>query len=503
MNSFWVWFPLVGSWSIRLGAFVVVPFRRTPEAARTWLLLFFVLPWVALPVYLALGRPRHSPERKARFERLPGVLERAFVDARLPDDSVDSPGGPGEPGSIDALTRSLCRMPPLLGNALELLPAYDETVARLVADIDSATRQVHLEFYIFADDATGDTVMRALERARGRGVTCRVLIDAMGSWSSARTVERRLVAAGARVVRILPLARRWRSSRLDLRNHRKIVVIDERIAYTGSQNLVDASANGALADTPLPNRELVVRLTGPGVLALQAVFLGDWYLETGEEIVERGEKDGIGEHGDVGHGGAYAMSGEPVEPVARHVLEDIRVQMLPSGPDYPAGSIDTLFASLVHDAERQVVLVTPYFIPNRPLAHSLVAAALAGVHVTLIVSRTADSRLVGPAQDSYYAELMRAGVRIERHVPAFLHAKHLRIDERVVVIGSSNMDMRSFELNAEISLIAYGERISRAVRDVEHELLEHAERVDPERWARRPLRRKLVENSARLFSDLL
>ena len=487
LDSFWPWFPLVGSWSIRLGAFVVVPFRRTPEAARTWLLLFFVLPWVALPVYLALGRPRHSPERKARFERLPDVLERAFADARLPEGAVDSPDGPGEPGSIDALTRSLCRMPPLLENALELLPEYDETVARLVTDIDRATRQVHLEFYIFADDATGDTVMRALERARHRGVTCRVLIDAMGSWSSARAVERRLAAAGVRVVRILPLARRWRSSRLDLRNHRKIAVIDERIAYTGSQNLVDAGANGALGDVPVPNRELVVRLTGPGVLALQAVFLGDWYLETGEEIDDE----------------VHAVPCEAVEPEPQCVLEDIRVQMLPSGPDYPAGSIDTLFASLVHDAEREIVLVTPYFIPNRPLAHSLAAAALAGVDVTLIVSHTADSRLVGPAQDSYYADLMRAGVEVERHVPAFLHAKHLRIDERVVVIGSSNMDMRSFELNAEISLIAYGTRIARAVRDVERELLEHAERVDLERWARRPLRRKLVENSARLFSDLL
>ena len=491
IETLWTWLPSVGSWTIRIGAFVVVPFRRPPEAARTWLLLFFVAPWIALPAYLAIGRPRHSPERRTRFAALPEVLGRTFA-AALSRTGADGANG----GSLDApprdetetLVHALARMPALDGNRVELLPDYETSIDRLVADIDAARRHVHLEYYILADDATGGRVMAAVERARARGVACRVLFDALGSWSSARAVEARLAAAGAEVHRILPIARRLRSSRLDLRNHRKIAVLDGTVAWTGSQNLVDATAGG----TPVPNRELVVRLTGPGVVALQAVFLGDWYLETGREL-----------------DGADALAPPDAAPPPsgaedpERVVDGVRLQTLPSGPDYPGGGVDTLFASLIHDARDEVVLVTPYFIPNRPLVHALCAAALAGVAVTLIVSRVSDSALVGPAQDSFYAELMESGVTVRRHEGAFLHAKHLRIDDRVSIIGSSNMDMRSFELNAEISLILYGAPVARALAAVETDLLRTAGAVDPARWEVRPLPRKLLENSARLFADLL
>ena len=386
-GDLWAWLPALGSWAIRIGAFVVVPFRRPPAAARTWLLLFFVAPWIALPVYLAIGRPRHSPARRERFARLPEVLARTFgvadaIDADTggspdPDDGArGEDDGAGFDASTERLVHRLCRLPALDGNRVELLPDYEGSIDRLVDDVDAACERVHLEYYILADDATGGRVMEALERARARGVACRVLFDALGSWSSARAVERRLALAGVEVARILPIGRRLRSSRLDLRNHRKIATIDGEVAWTGSQNLVDATAGG----TPVPNRELVVRLTGPGVAALEAVFLGDWYLETGEEL-------------DVGAAAPAAGRARAIPDTwqdDRRTVDGVRVQALPSGPDYPGGGVDTLFTSLIHDARREVVLVTPYFIPNRPLAHALRAAALAGVDVTLIVSRISD-----------------------------------------------------------------------------------------------------------------
>ena len=463
----------VVSWAIRIAAFIIVPFRRSPAEARTWLLAFFVAPVPAWLLYLAIGRPEHSKKRKALFAQLPDVLERAVTRSGLSTAGFDTNVFPRQK-SIAQLATNLASLPPLPANDIELLPDYDGVIDRLVEDIDAARHHVHLEFYIFANDATAERIMVALERAEGRGVKTRVLIDAMGSFGFSRKTERNLRAAGVEVQRVLPLARRWNASRIDLRNHRKIVIIDGMIGYTGSQNAVDAAVSENFV-----HQELMCRVRGPIVGALQIVFLGDWYLETETELDDSALFDND------------RAAGQSV------------LQTLPTGPDYEQGRVDMIFTEMFYAARDEIVIATPYFVPNEPLLQALKTAATREVKVTLILSRRLDSKIVSYAQRSYYTELLKAGVNIVLFGPDFLHAKHMRIDDCCALIGSSNMDVRSFELNAEISIIIYDQAPIAELRKIETMFIEKSERLDFETWKARSLLAKTTENSMRLLSDLL
>jgi cardiolipin synthase len=316
--------------------------------------------------------------------------------------------------------------------------------------------------------------MDALLRAVRRGVTCRVLIDALGSHHWARRVVERLSAGGAEIRLALPFGFRRRSARADLRNHRKIAVIDGYIGYTGSQNIVDADFRPGIV-----NQELVVRVTGPIVLELQAVFVADWYLETEQ-----------------------ALAGPDLFPELS-ASGEVAAQVLPSGPDYPAAGIEHLIVALVHGARRRVAVTTPYFVPDEPLLQALQTAAMRGVEVHLVVSGIADHPLVNLAQRSYYAELLQSGVRIHLFQDKLLHAKHLSVDGEVALIGSSNVDIRSFVLNAEVSLITYNRDVVARLRAEQERNFAASVQLSLAAWAGRSPVGKFGENLARLLSPLL
>ncbi|WP_218578282.1 cardiolipin synthase [Vineibacter terrae] len=469
-GGFWAVVYIISAWAICIGALIVVPFRRSPEAAKGWLLLFFVAPWPALLLYQAIGRPTHPRWRRQRVAQFQKVFSANASRAT----GALSPFIVPAPGPAAALARGIGWMPVLSGNAVEFLPDYDGAIDRLVADIDGAQQHVHLLFYIFADDTTGRRVMAALERAQGRGVTCRVLIDAIGSRRWGRAVMARLAAAGIAAHRILPLRLISYATRADLRNHRKIAVIDGRTGYAGSQNIIDAALpNGQV------NRELQVRVQGPIVRQLQVVFAADWFLETEEQLADPGLP-------------------QPPEPAGT-----VAIQTLPSGPDLARGSVNDLFIALIAGARERVVITTPYFVPGETLLQAMRAAVLRGVQVDLIVSRRSDAVLVGLAQRSYYADMLACGVRIHLFQPAFLHAKHMSVDDGTVLIGSSNMDMRSFELNAEVSLVLYDRHAAERLRAIEGGYIAEATALDAAAWDARPLPIKVAENVARLMSPLL
>ncbi|MDF2812899.1 MAG: cls, partial [Microvirga sp.] len=276
----WATVYLASEWMVRIVMLIVVPFRRSPDAAKGWLLFVFFLPWPAMLVYFLIGRPGYPEWRQRRFARLPIVFRS--VDERLTEVTDEQkPDLPANLRQAATLIQNLGRFGSVSGNTAELLSRYDETIDRLVEDIDGAGLHVHLLFYIFADDATGQKVIDALGRAVSRQVPCRVLIDALGSrpWA-ARTIAS-LKSVGVEVHLVLPLGLlRRKSARADLRNHRKIAVIDGKIGYVGSQNLVNRDFKPGIV-----NQELVVRTTGPVVLQLQGVFVTDWFLET-EQVLD-------------------------------------------------------------------------------------------------------------------------------------------------------------------------------------------------------------------------
>jgi len=306
-------------------------------------------------------------------------------------------------------------------------------------------------------------------------VRCRVLADAVGSLSGLRTLRPRLTALGVAVhatlpVRLVP----WRKARLDLRNHRKIAVIDGRIGYTGSQNLVAAEfTEGVLYE------ELMVRVTGPVVLDLQYIFAADWFLETTEVL------DGSAEFP-----GPEIAGGVPAQALA-------------SGPAFPTQNNQRLIVALVHGARKKVVLTTPYFVPDDPLLQAMQTAVLRGIEVHLVVSERGDHFLVSLAQRSYYEELLQAGVRIHLYRKNFLHAKHLSIDDAVAVIGSSNLDIRSFALNAEVMLMIYDSGVAALLAAEQQRYYANSRILTLATWKQRSFRSQVAQNLARLLSPLL
>lgn len=463
---------LAVEWLIRLAMLAIVPQQRPPAAARTWLLLIFLLPIPGLVLYGIIGRA-YLPRRRIEMQRRASeVIRQAQARLAAPATAADLP----EPAAmVSALTVALGDFRPFAGNAVELIAAYEDGIGRLVDDIEAARHEVHLLTYIFASDATGTRVSDALLRAARRGATCRVVADAVGSSRGLKQFSHAWRAAGIEVHAALPMGSlRRRGSRFDLRNHRKIAVIDGSVGYIGSQNIV-----GPDFIPGYPNEELVVRMTGPGVAQLQALFASDFYFESGRVL------DSPASFPKLGAAGSSS------------------VQLLPSGPAYGRENAKELMVTLAYGARASIVVTTPYLIPDESFLQALGVAARRGVDVRVVVSRHANQRLAQLAQQSYYEALLDAGVGVYLYRPRFLHAKHMSVDDTVAMIGSVNADIRSFSLNAEASLLVYDRTIVASLRTIQDRYFADSERLTPQTWAARPVAVRMAQNVARLADSFL
>lgn len=484
----WNWLTFLGAFSYLVGfvALFFIPNNRKPSEATAWLLLIFVAPIVGVVLFLLLGSPKLSKwrrdEQRAMNNRIKYLAEEAEQTPELAP-LVDPPV-PARYEPFVNLIAQLTGMPSMAGNTIEFLPDYVGAAERIVQDIDAARRFVHVEYFMFADDKIGAPIIDALVRARQRGVICRVLIDYLGNFAYHGPVLKRLHAAGISVHRMLPanpFNNQW--NRIDLRNHRKIVVVDGWIGFTGSQNLIeDTYHKPENTEKGIHYLELVVRVTGPVVRELNAAFITDWYSET-EELLD--------EHT------------APEMRVRTPVTGDVLCQVLPSGPGFEHTNNLMLFVALIHAARRRVTIVNPYVVPEESLLLALTAAAQRGVEVTLIVSEIGDQFLAYHAQDSYYEQLLKSGVHIYRYqAPVILHSKSIHIDDDIAVIGSSNMDIRSFQLNLEITLVCYSTQVVAELQKIEAEYLRCSHSLQLEAWQSRPLLTKFFDNLARLTSAL-
>lgn len=465
---------LVSEWAIRLIMLLVVPYRRTPAAAKSWLLLIFFMPWLGLILFLLIGSNKLPAWRRQKIAGIRDVF-LGMWEKVLNHPTVIQPEIPRELRLSVKLAENLGTLPIMGNNHAEILTDYQGIVQRLITDIDGATDHVHLLYYIFAVDHTTKPIIEALGRAAERGVTCRVLVDSLGSRSSLTTLLPMLKDKGVEVHELLPIGLfRRKMGRVDLRNHRKIAVIDGQIGFTGSQNLVDAEFKPGIV-----YEELVVRVTGPIVLQLQLVFLVDWYLDC-DEVLDK-----------------------PTMLPAPKQTGEQSAQLVASGPGFERENNQRLFVALIHGAEKRVVITTPYFIPDTPLIQAMETAVMRGVDVHLIVSEKEDQLLVSLAQKSYYKELLLAGVKIHLYEKNFLHAKHMTIDDQISIIGSSNMDIRSFMLNAELSLVFYDHEVTKSLTQEHEQYFEHCKDLILEDWQRRPFPGWFFQYLARLMSPLL
>ncbi len=464
-------------------ATVLVSANRRPSAAIAWVLTIVFIPFLGALAYLLVGRSRLP---RARREKQAEVNE--LVLARTAGLSLVSHGGewPSWLHSVVALNRNLGALPMVGGNTAELIDDYEGSLEAMTAAIDGATASVHVEFYILVLDDATRPFFEALARAVARGVEVRVLSDHLAGFlqSNRRETQAFLRDAGIPWQGMLPLRPlRGQWQRPDLRNHRKIVVVDGRVGFTGSQNLIDSSyLKPKNVKRGLHWHEVMVRLTGPVVRELDAVFLTDWYSETDELL---------------------PLDTAPVVLPAPASDGIVDAQVLPSGPAFENENNLKLFAALIHKAERRVSITSPYFVPEESVLLAIVTAASRGLAVELFVSEIGDQALVHHAQRSYYEALLRAGVRIYLYrPPTVLHSKHFTVDEEVAVIGSSNMDIRSFSLNLEVSVLVHGRPFVDRMRAIEDSYRAESTLLTLDAWLARPVRGKVWDSLARLTSSL-
>lgn len=467
---------------IALVSLVVVPRNRRPQTALAWLLLIYILPLVGFLLFLLLGS-RRLPKRRREKQT---EINQYILDTTEGMDRVrkDPPWPPWlEP--IVELNRHLGAMPLVGGNTAELYTDYAGSIAAMTTAVRGARRVVHVEFYILSlDEATTD-FFDALDDAVRRGLIVRVLYDHVASVRvpGYRRTVKRLDAMGAQYAAMLPVRPwRWQWQRPDLRNHRKFLIVDGTTAFTGSQNLVERGYHRSrrLNGDRLAWKELMVRFDGPIAAGIEALFATDWYSETDELLLRE------------------SVVAPEVDPEL-----GLDAQVVPSGPAFEGENNLRLFNSLLYAAQEQIQICSPYFVPDESMLYAITTAAQSGLDVQLFVSEIGDQPLVFHAQRSYYEELLRAGVRIWLYrSPTVLHAKHFTIDDQVAVIGSSNMDMRSFSLNLEVSVMVRGASIIHALREVEQSYRDNSTELTLEQWMRRPKHMRALDDLARVTATV-
>ena len=471
-------------YALKIAAIGTIPENRNPSSSSAWLLLILFVPIIGFPLYWVLGSRWVKGRRRDVQNRANQLV--ADMTSEYPDlpPGVDSTAGLA---SIVHMNRNLTGMPAVTGVNHGLFDDTDELVAAMVDAVASATRYVHVQFYILNLDDTTSPLIDELAEASARGVRVRVLADHMGSrkYPGWKALQRRLADAGIEMhlmLPIQPLRGSWR--RPDLRNHRKLLVVDGETAFVGSHNLIHpayGSAKNVAAGREW--HDLSMQVTGDVVQQIEAVFAMDWFIESGERL---------GVEAD------FSKEAPQRRADPQTSSSWFRRARIPNR----AQSSDVHLADPSGDTRG--VHRQPYFVPDEALLGAITSAAIRGVDVELYVGEESDQFLVGHAQRSFYHALLDAGVRIFLYpAPLVLHSKYLTVDDEIGVIGSSNMDYRSFALNFETMLLGFG-------GDLVGQLQAHSARyrsvsaeLTLEEWLEQPWFRRYVDNVARLAAAVM
>lgn len=472
---------LLGLGFLQLGIVVRVLTRRLPVGeSLSWVLVAAGFPVLGPFLYLMFGELRLGSLRVKRFRALVAPVTKWLkeLDYARGEPSRDA-GAP-----FAQLAERSLGFPPMAGGRMTLLGSWQESFDAIIADINAAQESCWMEFYIWHHGGRAEEVEDALIAAAKRGVKCRVLLDAVGSRPYLRGAAiKRLREQGVQVVDALPGGLfRMLFVRFDLRLHRKVVVVDGRIGYTGSMNLVDPrffkqeSGVGQWIDA-------MARVEGPPVKALEITFLADWSVEAGEPFEQ------------------LRPSSECLEQIPS--AGDNVVQAIPSGPAYGLNAIERALVTACYSAREELILTTPYFVPDEPLQMALASAAMRGVRVRLICPKRVDSLLVRYASRAFFSELIAAGVEIWQFDGGLLHTKSVTVDGAWSLFGSLNLDPRSLHLNFELTLGVYDDRFTHELRELQLSYLSNAELLTHDELDRRTKPQLAAENLARLVAPLL
>ena len=451
--------------------------NRTPSSRVAWVAVIMFLPLLGVIAYLLLGETSIGRER---IKRLREVESRMPLpdDATFAPDSIDPQAVP-----LFDFARSINGFRGVAGNRFALMEDSDAAIDALVVDIGQAAEHVHISFYIWLDDHNGGKVADAVAAAARRGVRCRVMVDALGSraftrskrWGQLRDAGVDTLATLDDVPRLGHLA----IGRVDLRNHRKIVVIDNRIAFCGSQNCADPEFR--IKAKYAPWVDIFLRCEGPVVRQQQHLFLSAWIAETGEQLETL----------------------PSAVPPPRRFEPGAIAQTFGTGPTSRANAMSDMFVASMYAARENLLITTPYFVPDEAILRALCAASRRGVKTTIIFPGRNDSWLVANACRSAYADLLASGVAVYEYPLGLLHTKSMTVDGQIALVGSANMDRRSLELNYENSLVIADRDTTQVIRRRQLTYLAASRLVDIDTVRAWAFHKRLVQNAVGMTAPLL
>lgn len=466
----WAWLFWTVAMAVNLIAVVLLLYRgQGVERTLAWLFAVIAFPLLGAVAYLLLADPTIKRPTIRRRRRQPTV--------QLPGAEADALVGADKASRVMAITARISGLEPTGGNLAEVLTADETAFARVEDSLRHARQRIWAEYYLIRRDETGHRFLDILAAKAAEGVEVRLAYDAIGSFGMSRPRVQAITAAGGHCSEFLPLnplRKRWA---VHLRNHRKLIVIDGETAFIGGMNVGDEYSGRARRRGTLHFSDTHLCLAGPCVDDLEQVFAEDWFFATGEAL-EIPEREG-------------------------RALGTARITVVPSGPDQVRNASQLSYFAGITSAQRSVWLASPYFIPDEAIVTALISAALKGVDVRILVPAKCDVLLVGPAGRSYYRQLLGVGIRIFEYLPAMLHAKTMVVDGHLALVGSANIDMRSFKLNFEVGALIDDPAVAATLGDSFLAQTAQSQEITLAAVQGWSLARHLQHGAARLFSPLL
>lgn len=445
--------------------------NRNPLKTIPWVIVLIFVPGIGLIFYYFFGRENR---------RLRIISRRIFKKFRK-QIQIEN-----QPQDVSVIPPNYLPLAQLLNNSnysaifrgseIEIYTNGQEKFDGLLKDINNARHHIHVQYYIFSDDKIGYIVRDALIKKAHEGVKIRILYDDVGSWDTKNRFFDEMKKEGIEVFPYLKVAFPNLTSKVNYRNHRKVVVIDGRIGYMGGMNIADRYVYGNKLGVW---RDTHFRITGPGIFGLQASFLMDWYAVTN-----------------------LLVNGKAFYP-RLEAHSDMKMQVVMSGPTTQWRTLMQAFIFCISNAKKRIYIQTPYFLPTEALNQALQMATLGGIDVRLMIPKRSDTRSAQMATYSYIDKMLKAGVRVYLYDQGFLHSKLLLIDDDLTCFGSSNFDFRSFEHNFEINAFVYQADFAAKMKSMfEHDISQCTEITYPQ-WRKRPFTKRLAESFMRLFAPLL
>lgn len=465
--------------------------RRAVPSCIAWLLIIYVVPAIGIIIYLLFGEPNLGKKRLIR-SKIAWSSSIRHIKALKTHKHILSNKNSDLASSLFDLCERRQGIGALKNNQIQLFRKIEDTLISLMKDIDLAQHSIDIVFYIWEPGGLVDRIATKLITAAQRGVQCRLMLDSAGCVNFFNgPYPNILKKAGIHIVEALHInLLRIFLRRMDLRQHRKMILIDAHIAYTGSMNMVDPKLfkqNTGVGQWI----DLMIRIDGPITSAMEIIFIFDWEIETGEhkvpipllyKIYHTRKKQQLQQYTSSGH----------------------TIQIIPSGPGFPAeGLIHQVLVTLLYKARKQLIITTPYLVPSEDLLYAICTAAQRGVEVHIIIPKNNDSILVNWASRAFFSELLDAGVLIHQFQTGLLHVKSVLIDHQLSLIGTVNLDIRSLWLNLEITLLIDSKNFSHDLEKIQQDYIEHSQLIDPQKWSNRPYWKRIMERLFYFLSPLL